>query len=102
DSCARRLGGELTPPGFSRARASGGRALSLALILGQVAIMAVPAVFVELASEWSLDAAQIGWLGGVYFAGYAAGLPFLSGAAGRRDGRAAYVVSAVIAAIAFF
>ena len=77
-------------------------ALSLALILGQVAIMAVPAVIVELASEWSLDAAQIGWLGGIYFAGYAVGLPFLSGAAGRRDGRAAYVASAVIAAIASF
>jgi MFS family permease len=77
-------------------------ALSLALILGQVAIMAVPAVIVELAGEWSLDAAPIGWLGGVYFAGYAAGLPFLSGLAGRRDGRAAYVASAVIAAIASF
>jgi predicted MFS family arabinose efflux permease len=77
-------------------------ALSLGLILGQVAIMAVPAVIVELASEWSLGAAQIGWLGGVYFAGYAAGLPFLSGAAGRGDGRRAYVASAAIAGIASF
>jgi hypothetical protein len=50
--------------------------LSLGMILSQVAIMAVPAVIVDLASQWSLDAAQIGWLGGIYFAGYAAGLPF--------------------------
>jgi hypothetical protein len=50
--------------------------LSLGMILSQVAIMAVPAVIVDLASQWSLDTAQIGWLGGIYFAGYAAGLPF--------------------------
>lgn len=77
-------------------------ALSLGLILVQVAIMAVPAVIVELTKQWSLDAAQMGWLGGIYFAGYAAGLPFLSGAAGRTDGRVAYAASAVIAGIASF
>lgn len=74
-------------------------ALSLGL-LGQVAIMAVPAVIVELAGQWSLDAAQVGWLGDIYFAGYAAGLPFLSGAAGRTDGWAAYAISTVIAGVA--
>jgi MFS family permease len=77
-------------------------ALSLGLILGQVAIMAVPAVVVELAGEWSVNAAQIGWVGGIYFAGYAVGLPFLSGAASRGDGRTAYVASAAIAGIASF
>ena len=76
--------------------------LSLGLFLSQVAIMAVPAVIVELASQWSLNAAQIGWLGGIYFAGYATGLPFVSGAANRVDGRAVYAVSAVIAALASF
>jgi predicted MFS family arabinose efflux permease len=77
-------------------------ALSFGLILSQVAIMAVPAVIVDLARQWSLDAAQIGWLGGIYFAGYAAGLPFLSGAANRTDGRTVYAVSAVIAGLASF
>jgi MFS family permease len=76
--------------------------LSLALVLGQVAIMAVPAVVLELAEEWRLDAAEIGWLGGIYFAGYAVGLPFLSGAAGRVDGRFAYAASAAIAGLASF
>lgn len=74
--------------------------LSLGLILGQGAIMTVPAVIVELARQWSLDAAEIGWLGGIYFAGYAVGLPFLSGIAGRVDGRSAYAASAVTAGIA--
>ncbi len=74
--------------------------LSICLILGQVAIMAVPAVIVELTGQWSLDAAHIGWLGGIFFAGYAVGLPFLTSAASRIDGRAAYAVSAAIAGIA--
>jgi MFS family permease len=68
----------------------------------QIALMAVPATIVDLTRAWSLDAAQIGWLGGIYFAGYAFGLPFLAGFAGRTDGRIAYAFSAVIAASASF
>ncbi len=77
-------------------------ALALALMSSQIALMAVPAVIVDLTQAWSLDAAQIGWLGGIYFAGYAVGLPFLAGIAGRMDGRIAYGVSAAIAAVASF
>ena len=66
----------------------------------QIALMAVPAVIVDLTRAWSLDAAQIGWLGGIYFAGYAAGLPFLAGIAGRMDGRIIYTLSAFVAAFA--
>lgn len=62
--------------------------------------MAVPAVIVELAGAWSLDASQIGWLGGIFFAGYAAGLPLLSGAAARTNERVVYAISALIAALA--
>src|SRR5690606_32365431 len=40
--------------------------------------------------------------GGIYFAGYAAGLPFLAGIAGRMDGRIVYCLAAVIAAAASF
>ncbi|MGH8664665.1 MAG: MFS transporter [Burkholderiales bacterium] len=77
-------------------------ALAAALMSSQIALMAVPATIVDLAREWSLDAAEIGWLGGIYFAGYAAGLPFLAGIAGRMDGRFVYALSAVIAAAASF
>ena len=77
-------------------------ALAAALISSQVALMAVPATIVDLARDWSLDAAQIGWLGGIYFAGYAAGLPFLAGIADRMDGRIVYGLAAVIAAAASF
>lgn len=77
-------------------------ALALALIASQIALMAVPAVIVDLTRAWSLDAEQIGLLGGIYFAGYATGLPFLAGLTGRLDGRIVYGCSAVIAAMASF
>ena len=75
-------------------------ALSIGLILGQLPIMAVPALTVELADEWQLTASEIGWLGGIYFAGYALALPFLTGATSRMDGRIVYVIAALISAIA--
>jgi hypothetical protein len=46
-------------------------------MLAQLAIMAVPALSVVLAPLWGMDASEIGWLGGIYFAGYALTLPFL-------------------------
>ena len=75
-------------------------ALAAALILNQLGIMAVPSLIVELSALWRLDAAEIGWLGGIYFAGYAVALPFMSGAANRMDGRIVYGVSAAISALA--
>ncbi|MDA1101053.1 MAG: MFS transporter [Proteobacteria bacterium] len=64
--------------------------------------MAIPAVSVDLAVLWEMDASQIGWLGGIYFAGYAVALPFLTGAANRMDGRIVYLVAALISATASF
>ena len=77
-------------------------ALSIGLMLGQMAIMAIPALTVDLAVLWQLDAARIGWLGGIYFAGYAVALPFLTGAAERMDGRIVYAAAALISAAASF
>jgi MFS family permease len=74
----------------------------MGLMLCQLAIMAVPALSVELAALWDLDASQIGWLGGVYFIGYAIALPFLTGAANRMDGRIVYAVAGLISAAASF
>lgn len=74
--------------------------LSLGLILGQLAIMTVPALSVDLAALWQLDATELGWLGGIYFAGYALALPFLAGAADRTDGRIVYAACALTNAAA--
>lgn len=62
--------------------------------------MTVPSLIVELSALWYLDATEIGWLGGIYFAGYAVALPFMSGASNRMDGRIVYAISAVISAVA--
>ncbi|MBT5193185.1 MAG: MFS transporter [Rhodospirillaceae bacterium] len=64
--------------------------------------MAIPALTVELAALWKMDAVQIGWLGGIYFAGYAVALPFLTGAANRMDGRIVYFAAALISAATSF
>ena len=40
--------------------------------------MAVPALAMELSGIWHLDASEIGWLGGIYFAGYSLAVPVLS------------------------
>jgi len=76
--------------------------MSVGLILGQLAIMAVPALSIELADLWNLGASETGWLGGIYFAGYAVALPFLTGATQRMDGRLVYAASALIGAAASF
>ena len=73
-------------------------ALSIGLTLGQFPIMAVPALTFEVADEWQLTASEIGWLAGIYFAGYALVLTFLTGAASPMDGRIAYVIAALISA----
>ena len=75
-------------------------ALAAGLILNQLGIMAVPSLILELSARWRMDATEVGWLGGIYFAGYAAALPFMSGAANRMDGRIVYTASAVIGALA--
>jgi MFS family permease len=64
--------------------------------------MSFPALSVEFAILWDMDAAQIGWLGGIYFAGYAIALPFMTGAANRMDGRIVYVVATLISAASSF
>jgi MFS family permease len=76
--------------------------LCVSLMLGQLAILALPALSVDLADLWRLDAADIGWLGGIYFAGYATALPFLTAGADRVDGRIVYAASALISAGASF
>jgi MFS family permease len=75
-------------------------ALSAGLMLNQIALMALPAALVALTHEWKLDATEVGWLGSIYYAGYAVGLPFLVGASNRYDGRIVYAAAAGIASIA--
>jgi hypothetical protein len=51
---------------------------------------------------WSLSTSDLGWIGGIYFAGYALAVPFLAGASDRMDARWLYIASALLAAAASF
>jgi MFS family permease len=64
--------------------------------------MTFAATLPEIAADWSLDASESGWIGGIYFAGYAMAVPFLASATDRMDGRRLYVGSALLGAIASF
>lgn len=76
--------------------------LSAALILNQIGLMAFPAVLPTLLGEWRLSEAQAGWIGGIYFAGYALAVPLLSGLTDRMDARRIYAVAALVGAAASF
>jgi MFS family permease len=90
-------------PEPSRVASNGGAvataALSLDLILNLAPLMTFPAVLPEVATEWSLTSSQAGWIGGVYFAGYAVSVPFLASATDRTDGRRLYIGNALLGAI---
>jgi MFS family permease len=87
----------------SRFRGGAARAtilLSFGLVANLAAQMTFAATLHEIAADWALAASQSGWIGGVYFAGYAVAVPFLASSTDRMDGRWIYVVSASLGAAA--
>lgn len=77
-------------------------ALSFCLVANLVALMTFPAVLPEVSADWQLSASEAGWIGGIYFAGYAAAVPLLVGATDRFDGRWIVVGSSLLGAGASF
>lgn len=61
--------------------------LSFCQVANLIALMTFPAVLPAVTAEWRLNSSEAGWIGGIYFAGYAAAVPFLSGGTDRIDGR---------------
>lgn len=76
--------------------------LSFGLVANLAALMTFAATLNQIAADWSLDASQSGWIGGIYFAGYAIAVPFLASATDRMDARWLYVGSALLGAAASF
>jgi MFS family permease len=76
--------------------------LSFGLVANLATQMTFAATLHEIAVDWSLNASESGWIGGIYFAGYAIAVPFLASATDRMDGRRLYVASACLGAIASF
>jgi MFS family permease len=73
--------------------------LSLGLVFNLLPSMSFPAVMPAVVADLSLSAAQAGWIGGIYFAGYAGGVPFLSTLTDRWGARSIYVTSCLIGVI---
>jgi MFS family permease len=61
--------------------------------------MSFPAVMPAVVADLGLSAAQAGWIGGIYFAGYAGGVPFLSTLTDRWGARSIYLNSCLIGVI---
>ncbi len=77
-------------------------ALSFCLVANLVALMTFPAVLPEVSVAWQLSASEAGWIGGIYFAGYAIAVLFLVGATDHFDGRWIVVGSSLLGAGASF
>jgi predicted MFS family arabinose efflux permease len=76
--------------------------LSFCLVANLVALMTFPAVLPEVSADWQLSASEAGWIGGIYFAGYALTVLFLVVATDRFDGRWIVVGSSLLGAGASF
>jgi predicted MFS family arabinose efflux permease len=76
--------------------------MSFGLVANLATQMTFAATLPEIAADWALDASQSGWIGGIYFAGYAVAVPFLASATDRMDGRWLYVSAALLGTAASF
>jgi predicted MFS family arabinose efflux permease len=74
--------------------------LSFVLVANLVPLMTVPTVLPELQSHWHLSAGQAGWIGSIYFAGYAIAAPILTSLSDRIDGRWVLAGSSLVGAAA--
>ncbi|HEX6440832.1 MAG TPA: MFS transporter [Stellaceae bacterium] len=74
--------------------------LALGLMANCVPIATFAAVLPEIRTAWELSASQAGWIGGIYFGGYAASVPILASLTDRIDGRWVFAASSLLGAAA--
>lgn len=74
--------------------------LTFVLVANLVPLMTVPTVLPDLQSRWHLTAGQAGWIGSIYFAGYALAAPILTNLSDRIDGRWVLAGSSLVGAAA--
>ncbi|MGE3283775.1 MAG: MFS transporter [Alphaproteobacteria bacterium] len=61
--------------------------MSFALMVNLAPLATVAAVLPQITAAWGLSGSEAGWIGGIYFAGYAAAVPVLASLTDRIDGR---------------
>jgi MFS family permease len=76
--------------------------LAFGLVANLAPLATFAAVMPQITADWSLTASKAGWIGGIYFAGYAASVPVLAGATDRIDGRWVFVGCSLLGACCSF
>lgn len=76
--------------------------LCLIEILGLVGIATFPALLPTFQHAWLLSHTEAGWISAVYFAGYIAAVPFLTGATDRMDARRILLIGTGIGCLSSF
>src|SRR5579883_2147374 len=105
DPCTPMTTSAASPAAQPRPPARAGRATALmvfALTVNLVPMASFAAVLPEIARAWHLSASAAGWIGGVYFAGYAAAVPVLASLTDHIDGRRVFAASSLLGAAASF
>jgi len=69
-------------------------------VLSVLGVFAFPSIQVQLAGRWALDALELGWINGLYYAVYGLGVILLSSRTDRVDARAVFLLGAAINATA--
>ena len=70
-----------------------------ALVFSILSFMTVAAVLPELKMEWVLSETEAGLLGGIFFAGYVAGVLVLASLTDRIDPKWIYILSALVGGV---
>jgi predicted MFS family arabinose efflux permease len=68
-------------------------------VLGMLGVFAFPALLPYFLKLWNLSNLQAGWINGIYFAGYTAAVPLLTGLTDRIDARRIYLIFSAIGAL---
>lgn len=66
--------------------------MCIAEVLGMLGVFAFPALLPYFLKLWDLSNIQAGWINGIYFAGYTAAVPLLTGLTDRVDARRIYLI----------
>ncbi len=74
--------------------------LSLGLVGSLLPSMTFPATMPAVVADLGLGASEAGWIGGIYFAGYAGAVPLLTTLTDRVGTKRIYLVSCVLGAVA--
>src|SRR5215471_8971355 len=72
--------------------------LSFALMANLMPLATFAAMMPAIDRCWGLNASEAGWIGGIYFAGYAVSVPVLASATDRLDARWIFVGSSLLSA----